>query len=305
MVGSRVFASRKWSFFGLALIAFVTAVVAAPIVGSGPYSLPSTGTPPKDIWNGPASSRCGAKVRGTTGTVRVQGTVAGVATNLGQVSAGVECVFEGKYDKISLVGVTCPAEGTFEVRAPTDGAGADSLVGGDTEEFPAPGGTIGVYASSEPMRRLVSVRASGGPVSIRSTRTGSDLVTIDGGDWSFAIRGAASAYFLSAPAAATAVWEIHDVQSTTPAISGTCSGKAGDVDAISVDAACPLAVTLTNPGPALVRVTRQLNGQAATTQDVPVGGNVSASGPLTRFDWTYVDTDPARSTTVTLSATSQ
>ena len=95
------------------------------------------------------------------------------------------------------------------------------------------------------------------------------------------------------------------MQSSTPPISGTCSGKAGDTDAISVDAACPLSVTLTNPGPALVRITRQLNGQAATTQDVPVGGNASASGPLTRFDWTYVDADPARITTVTLSATSQ
>lgn len=305
MFATRIVGSRKWSVVGVLALACVTAVVAAPVVGSGPFSMPTTGTPPKDIWTGPASTRVGAKVKGTSGVVRVDGTAGGVTRPLGQVSAGVECVFEGKYDKISIVGVTCPADGTYELRAPSDGGGADSLVGGDSETFSTAGGSVGIYASSEPLRRLVSVRATGGSISVRTARNGSDLVAIDDGDWSFAIRGAATGYFLAATTGATATWEVHDVQGSTPPLSGSASGRAGDVDAISVDAACPLTVSLRNPGPATVRVTQQVNGQAASTQDVPPGGTATGSGPLTRFDWTYVDSDPARTTTVTLTATSQ
>jgi hypothetical protein len=237
--------------------------------------------------------------------VRVEGTVAGVVKPLGQVSVGVDCVFEGKYDKVSIVGVSFPAQGTYEVRAPTDGTSGDRLIGSGSVAFSAQGGALGIYASDEPLRRLAAVRPTGGSVSIRSTRTGSDLVAVDAGDWSFAIVGAASGYFLAATTAATATWEIQDVRTACGPFSGTAYGKHGETDAVAVDGTCPMTVTLTNAGPATVQLTRMVAGQAASTVDVPPGGNASGSGALAQFSWSYVDANPANVTTVTLTATVQ
>ena len=298
---------RSWGgvLGGLVAFATVTVVVGAPIVGSGPFSMPSAGAPPKDIWTGPPSTRSGSKVKATSGVVRVEGTVAGVVKPLGQISVGVECVFEGKYDKVSIVGVTFPAAGTYEVRAPTDGTSGDRLVGSGSVAFAAQGGSLGIYASDEPLRRLAAVTPAGAGVAIRSTRTGSDLVAIDAGDWSFAIVGTASAYYLAATTTATAAFAIQDVRTACGPFSGTSHGRNGETDAVYVDGTCPLNLSLSNAGPGTVRVTRQVVGQAPATVDVAPGTATAGAGALVRFDWEYVDPNPTNVTTVTLTATVQ
>lgn len=299
---------RSWAVVvgGVVALGLVTAVVGAPLVGSGPFSMPSAGTPPKDIWTGPASTRAGARVKATSGTVKVEGTVNGTVRPLGQVSAGVDCVFEGNYDKIAIVGIAFPAQGEYEVRAPTDDTrGSDRLIGQGSVTFPSSGGSVGIYASDASMRRLAVARASGGTVSLRATRTGSDLVAVDNGDWSFAILSATTGFFLASGAGATGAWEIHDVRTACGPFSGNASGVGGDADRVSLDGACPVSITLYNPGPATVNLTYQQAGQPVVTRDVAPNTSAAAAGALTRFDWTYADPTPSRVTTVQLTATIQ
>lgn len=304
----RSIVGRPWGFVlgGALALGLVTAVVGAPVVGSGPFSMPSAGTPPKDIWTGPSSTRAGARVKTTSGTVRVEGTVSGSVRPLGQVSAGVDCVFEGNYDKIAIVGVTFPAAGEFEVRAPTDDTkGGDRLIGGGSITFPSSGGAVGIYASDATMRRLATARATGGSVSLRATRTGADLVAVDNGDWSLAILSATTGFFLASPAGATGTWEIHDVRTACGPFQGNASGVGGDVDRVSLDGACPVRLTLYNPGPANVTLTYQTAGMEVVTEAVAPSTTAAAAGALTRFEWTYADPTPNRVTTVTVNATIQ
>lgn len=299
---------RSWTFVlgGVVALGVVTAVVGAPLVGSGPFSMPTAGTPPKDIWTGPASTRAGARVKTTSGTVRVEGTVNGTVRPLGQVSAGVDCLFEGSYDKIAIVGVAFPAEGEYEVRAPTDDTrAADRLIGRGSITFPSSGGSVGIYSSDAAMRRFASVRASGGSVALKATRTGADLVAVEDGDWSFAILSATTGFFMASPSGGTGAWEINDVRTACGPFSGTSAGIGGDTDRVSLDGACPVRITLYNPGPANVTLTYQTAGQEVVTQTVTPSTTAAAAGALTRFDWTYADPTPNRLTTVTLTATIQ
>ena len=88
-------------------------------------------------------------------------------------------------------------------------------------------------------------------------------------------------------------------------VSGTAGGIAGDVDKVSLDGACPVRLTLYNPGPANVTLTHQAAGQAVVTETVAPSTTAAAAGALTRFDWTYADPTPNRVTTVTITATIQ
>jgi hypothetical protein len=295
---------RSWgvALGGLVALGVVTVVVGAPVVGSGPFSMPTAGTPPKDIWTGPASTRAGARVKATSGTVRVDATVSGVVQPLGQVSAGVDCVFEGAYDKLTLVGVAFPAGGQYEVRAPIDATSGDRLIGRGSITFASSGGSVGIHASDASMRRFCSVLASGGPVSLRATRTGADLVAIESGDWSFAILSATTAFFLAAPGAGTGAWEVNDVRAACGPFTGTSAGMNGDMDRVSLDGACPVRLTIHNPGPATVTLTYQQAGQAVVTETVAPSTTAAAAGALSKFEWTYTDPTPNRVTTVSLTA---
>ena len=153
--------------------------------------------------------------------------------------------------------------------APTDDTrGNDRLIGQGSITFPSSGGSVGIYSSDAAMRRLASARASGGSVSLRATRTGADLVAIEDGDWSFAILSATTGFFMASASGGTGAWEINDVRTACGPFSGTAGGIAGDVDKVSLDGACPVRLTLYNPGPANVTLTYQAAGQAVVTETV-------------------------------------
>ena len=146
---------------------------------------------------------------------------------------------------------------------------------------------------------------TGGSVSLRATRTGADLVAVDNGDWSLAILSATTGFFLASPAGATGTWEIHDVRTACGPFQGNASGVGGDVDRVSLDGACPVRLTLYNPGPANVTLTYQTAGMEVVTEAVAPSTTAAAAGALTRFEWTYADPTPNRVTTVTVNATIQ
>jgi|GEM_PF-3058254 len=296
---------------GLVALGVATVVIGAPLVDTQPFSMPSVKTPPTKIWEGPATRRVGIKVRVTQGAVRADAIVGTTTAFFCRASRGVDVLLEGGFDAIQLtgVGMVFPAVGERELRYMDAHTATDRLVGRGVVSFSpqaAPvGGYADVYASDAPRRRLATIRPSGSAIVLRTSDGGAPLLNADAGDWAFAIVGAADRFVLSSAAPAACDWEIHDVEAACGPFTGTAAGANDEVDTVYVDGQCPLSITLTNPGPARVRVTYQLPGQTAVLTDVAPGGTASASGALSKFEWTYVDATPSRSTTVSVSATIQ
>lgn len=275
--------------------------MGATIVSGGPFTLPTITAPPKDIYEGPASRRVGARVRTTTGRVRVDATKSGTTTGIGTSRVGIDALFEGNYDRMVLVAVEAPAEGQWEtLEVPS--TGADRYIGGGYTTLPAQAQALGFYASDAPNRRLVTMSAAGGAVGIRSVQSGPDLVTVDAGDWSFALVGNATRCFASG-AAATGTWAVYAVHAACGPFEGAATGVNGDTDAVSFDGSASVRLVLHNPGPATVRVTRALAGGSPSTVDVAPGAQRADEGNLASYSWAYVDGTPGRQTTVTLALT--
>lgn len=277
--------SWVWAAGGVAASCLLAVAVGAPLAGyAAPFSLPM-GSPPKDIWNGPAGNRVAAKVSVSSGSVKVNKIAA--ATSFTPLMTGVQCVFEGGFDKLSIEGTSFPAEGSSEYRLMSQHTASDRLVGEGSISFPGGGGTVGFYDSDLASRRLASVTATGGVVGLRSSRMGSNLVSIDAGDWSCAILSNATGYFLNTSGSATAAFAIQDVSATCGPFSGVLRGQTGDNDSISLDGTCPVSVTLQNAGPATVTVTHVLNGTPTSEAVAPGATLTTPPGALSQYTWTY------------------
>lgn len=280
---------------------FASIGVAATIVSGGPFTLPTLSAPPKQIYEGPVSRRVGARVRTTQGRVRIDATKSGTTTPLGQSSVGIDALFEGNYDQMVVAAVQAPAAGAWEtIEVPSEGA--DRYIGGGYTTLPAQAQALGFYASDAPNRRLVTMNAAGGAVAIRSVQNGPDLVTVDAGDWSFALVGNATR-FVASGAAATGTWAVYAVHAACGPFEGAATGVNGDTDAVSFDGSASVRLVLQNPGPATVRVTRTHAGGSPSTVDVAPGAQRADEGQLTAYAWAYVDGTPGRQTTVTLTLT--
>ncbi len=163
---------------------------------------------------------------------------------------------------------------------------------------------MGVYGSDRPMARMLMIGATGGPATFRTSRTGTDLLSVDDGDGSLAVVGSATALFLAATGACAGAYQVQDVSSACGPFQFSAKGTNGDTDSLYADGSLPLQVTLANPGPAMVQLTFLVAGapQPTTVAVLPGGKPFTATGALTKFEWVYADPDPKEVTTVTVTA---
>ena len=295
------------SIAGLALIAIAAQFAgSAPVVGTGMIPLPAVGQT-KDIWMGPAANRVGAKVTVTSGTAKVQATSNGATTPLGQIPAGNAIVFEGEYEKLTVVAMAANTNGSFENRAPIGGSDMDRLIGQGSVTCPVGGGAMGFYASQSAVNRLVLVQAGTNQIGVRLSHTGNDIVSVDPGDWTFCSSNNVTQFdAYDAVGGGVATYKIYDMATGCGPYTGTASGKNGDLDNIYADGSKNLVVTVTNNGTgSTLSVVTQLQGQSTVTTIVPAGGSRTVSGAVVRCDWTVIDADPNRVTQATFTVAGQ
>lgn len=292
-----------------ALAAFATLARGFPQVGSGPFMLASGAD--VDIYTAaappPPAPLAGVTVNVQSGAVRVRVNNAGAFGNLGQVGAGQTGVFEGPFAKVNLIAnVGMPASasnGTFVVRAPTDGTDPDRLVGtgrlmlgGNYPSFTAYGAYDAAGAQTNRARLLV-VDLSGssqGATVTSSSATGSpgQSYVIDGGDWGFCSRLAKS---FRIRGTGVVPFAVYDPSAGCTPIRGIARAQsAQDRDSIDVDGQRDLEVSLLNRGGAPVEVTYALEGGADRTATIdPAGTFTPPAGRLSKLEWTYGQTGDA------------
>ena len=288
-----------------ALAAFATLARGFPQVGSGPFMLASGAD--VDIYTAaappPPAPLAGVTVNVQSGAVRVRVNNAGAFGNLGQVGAGQTGVFEGPFAKVNLianVGMPAPASnGTFVVRAPTDGTDPDRLVGtgrlmlgGNYPSFTAYGAYDAAGAQTNRARLLV-VDLSGssqGATVTSSSATGSpgQSYVIDGGDWGFCSRGISK---FTVSGSGPVPFSVYAPTAGCNTISGISRAQtANDVDSIDVDGQANLRVVLTNNGAGTVTLTYAIGGGTPTPVTVaPGASSPPIAGLLTEFEWTYAN----------------
>lgn len=291
---------RLGAVFGaVAFVALVSQLAgSAPVVGTGTFSLPGPGQP-KDVWLGPNTSRVGARVTVTSGTAKVQQVVGGtpVTPALGQVTTGNSILWEGEYEKLQVVAMLPNTVGSYENRAPIGGSDPDRLVGEGSVTLQ--GGVMTPYMSQNPVNRMIIVTAGASPVIVKMSPTGGELLTIDAGDSAFVSHQGVSTYCVAG--LGTVGYRVYDVAPSCGPYGGTCTGKNGDLDMMSADGTKNMSVTVTNTGPGTLTLVSQVVGSEASIVSLPPEGNKEVSGMLIRLDWTILDADPNRTTSVTYS----
>ncbi len=301
---ARSASSRIWRSGAatLALGAFATLASGIPQVGSGPFQLAAgadvdiyTAAPP------PPAPLAGVTVNAQTGAVRVRANNGGTFGNLGQVGTGQSGVFEGPFAKVNLIANvgTPPAasNGTFVVRAPTDGADPDRLLGtgrlmlgGMYPSFTAYGAYDGAGTAVDRVRLLVvdlSASSQGATVtSSNAAGTPGPSYVVEGGDWGFCSRGISK---FTVSGSGSVPFSVYAPSAGCNTISGVARAQtANDVDSIGVDGQANLRVVLTNNGAGNVTLTYAIGGSAQAPVVIPPGGSSPPiMGLLTAFEWTY------------------
>jgi hypothetical protein len=287
-----------------AALVFATPSPGGPPAGAIPFTLPMPSVP-KDVWNGPATTRTGIKVHvpaSSPAAVQVQVTTAGVVSMLGDpVEPGESCVFEGFWDSVQVTGVAANATGSVEICAPSTGyAGNDGTVAAGIVNLPVSGGTQSPYLNfaSPAVNRLFTVHVPGpDPVRVTTTPGGTEL-TLSGNDWSFLSVNAAQK--LTVVGKGVVDYMVYDMRQGNASCGSNAFGTAGSIDRVAVDGAMNLSVRLVNSCTAPIMVVSQVQGAYPLSTAVPPGpAGRMFMGALTRLEWTY---GAAGSVAITVSA---
>lgn len=280
-----------------ALGAFATLASGIPVVASGPFSLPQNQQ--LAIWQ-PASPAPMAAVRVTTanGTVRVRSND-GANHPLGLVPAGRACIFEGPFPQVNLIADAGSAtNGSWEVRAPTDGPDVDRLVGSGTLNLGASGGTYSPYGfytaagAAASTHRLIAIDASANAAEVWVTAKDAanngvgPTYIVDEGDWGFCSRGISK---FSVTGSNTVPFAVYDPTPTGNPVTGVFRAQTvGDTDSVSADGLRNLEIGLVNNGSGAITLTYMLKGGAQQQASVPAGQSAPpVTGPISKYEWTY------------------
>ena len=298
-------------------------VIGAPMVSSGPFSLPNAGVPPKDIWTGPTPPRRTAtRVRVKTGKTEVQ-TRADLQEPtpflpVGIVEAGDAALFESAALQWRLAlpkdgsgaDTGFPAEGLYEVFDVED-VRPQRGIGSAWATFAAQGSKQ-VYFAADSKPRLFVITSGAAPMMARGVPTGNWQLGLDANDAAFAAVGSTvpagpNGVALTASAACVARLDVLDAQPATSIEDGgafvcvshsTYTPTAGnDTDYAYVDGSTNLRITFVNHCAGTLWV---WSGVGAPWQPTPVGPNQCATitGRFTSLAWVHTAAGRA---TVTVS----
>lgn len=211
------------------MAALMSSSGAAPEVSNSVIAL-SLGTQSNTLHLNPLSAQFAVSVSLQAGSATIEGQTGQTWTELGVVSAGKGCVFEGAYAAMRATGSS--AAGVFTVRAPTDVAHADDLVG--VLESVAVGGLVRVFHSAEEHNRHLKVTALTNTIQIMDESGLQVVLEIDQGD-SVLVHDECNSFWLKGIAAVASV-RLYDAKETPPAGAGTegevHGGKDGDSDPV-------------------------------------------------------------------------
>ncbi|MCC7137674.1 MAG: hypothetical protein IT460_04520 [Planctomycetes bacterium] len=318
-------AARRW-WWGAGLVLGVTTVaVGAPMVTSGPFSLPGPGPMSSPLWSGPTPRRVAARVRVKTGQVEVQAQ--GDATPAAPtapyqpvrtISAGGDLLLEGRWTGLQVALATAPdgnavgfpADGTYGVRD-LDDVTPDRRIGSVSVE--AQGGAwTDAYVATEGGPRLFVVRAGGSrlwaaadPVPANHTPA-QRYVFVDADDASFAALGGADPMTPDNAVKGVRIYssmpsnvelDVFDAQPATSPYDGgsvVCTSRAleqgapgTDTDYALVDGTVNLRVSFLNHCGAPLTVVYAVAGGPDLTETVAPSACGLVEGRLSKLLWVH------------------
>lgn len=318
----------RWWSAGLVLGCAAVAV-AAPMVTSGPFSLPDGGALPSPLWTGPAPRRVAARVRVKTGQVEVQAKDDAQATApfqpLRTLATDGDLLLEGRWTDVQVAlakdaggnPTGFPASGIYEVRE-LEPMHRDRFVGeADVEVAANAWGPA--YLTSVPGPRLVTARSAGADVWVRADHATSSVqrtTRIDADDATFVAVGAGAAAdgvtgvsLMGDGAAGRASVAVFDAAPPASLSDGgsvvldsiAVPPPSGgfDYDFALVDGSVQLRVTYVNHCSGTLWVLTRVPGQPGwQTEAVEAGRSMTFEGRFAELQWCH--STPGR---VTVSAT--
>ena len=187
---------------GMSTVQPIPTALAAPVLGSGAIGLLSINDT-QTVYSSPTTPAdiVAVTVTTTAGIVQVEKLASGNWVAIGSVPAGEVCVFEGAFTSLRVVATGAPVVGTYSNRGPTDVASnPDHAVG--TGTIVVGSSAVNVFTSSASLARNIVVTATSGSITLRTTSTGVDIVTLQSGRTE-AYRSPAGAFWLVGPGSAT------------------------------------------------------------------------------------------------------
>lgn len=300
------------SVLGFAVLGALGLVATgAPIVSSGPFTMPDSSKPTEPVWAATPRRRTAVRVKVTAGTTEVRtkaDPMAADTTKFGVLSAGGDCVFEGDWVEVGLSlpkdasdqYTGFPASGMQEVRDVTAGTPTDRLLGQGSTTVTAASPEAQVYLADAAQPRLCAIRPLTGGGWIRPAAGSGVLTYADAGDWTFALLPAADRCFVVGAAAGEIEYAIHDaaqVGGTGGTFTFEAHGTPPDTDYVHLDGTSSVTLTLENAGAnGPIWLYHDLPAGPQPPMMVPAGGTQSISGMLRNVRWVYQAACTARLT---------